>query len=89
MPRQTSRGDNFPVSGTGTRTFFKVGVVLVATGDRMVATRMSHRTSSLSVTVASMDGFHCSSSCTGGMTWSGSDVSGELSRVAQTLAIHV
>lgn len=27
------------------------------------------------VTVASMDGFHCSSSCTGGMTWSGSDVS--------------
>ena len=36
------------------------------------------------VTVASMDGFHCSSSCTGGMTWSGSDVSGELSRVAIT-----
>ena len=47
MPRQTSCGDNFPVSGTGTRTFFKVGVVLVATGDRMVATRMSYRIPSL------------------------------------------
>lgn len=48
MPRQTSRGDNFPVSGTGTHALIPSrGVVLVATGDRMVATRMSHRIPSL------------------------------------------
>lgn len=76
-------GPRFPLQ-PGTRTFSAEGWCLVVTGDRMVATRMSHRTSSLPVTVASMDGFHCSSSCTGGMTWSGSDVSGELSRVAIT-----
>lgn len=84
MPRQPSRaGPRFPLQ-PGTRTSQAEGWCLVVTGDRMVETHMSHRTSSLSVTVASMDGFHCSSSCTGGMTWSGSDVSGELSRVAIT-----
>ena len=67
-------GPRFPLQ-PGTRIFSAEGWCLVVTGDRMVATRMSHRTSSLPVTVASMDGFHCSSSCTGGMTWSGSDVS--------------
>lgn len=88
MPRQTSRGDNFPVSGTGTRTSrqgWSSSRLVIAWWQLACLIASRH----CFVTVASMDGFHCSSSCTGGMTWSGSDVSGELSRVAQTLAIHV
>lgn len=81
-----SCGTAFSASTRHPYFFQAEGWCLVVTGDRMVGTHMSHRTSSqCSRDGASMDGFHCSSSCTGGMTWSGSDVSGELSRVAQHL----